>query len=90
MRIRRGDAGDFVRGDFAVADMDDSMGVAGDIRLVCHDDNGVSLGVELVHQRHDFSAGLGVEVASRFVRKNDGRIIDQRSRDGDALALTAR
>ncbi len=34
-----------IGGDFAVADVDDAVGVFGDVRLVRDDDDGVALGV---------------------------------------------
>lgn len=40
--------GAFVGGDFAVADVDDAVGVFGDVRLVRDDDDGVALGVQFV------------------------------------------
>ncbi len=43
----------------------------------------------VVEQRHDLDAGLGVEVAGRFVGQDDGGPVDQGAGDGDALALTA-
>ena len=47
-----------VRGDFAVADMDDAVRVLGDIVLVSHQNDGVALGMEVREQRHDFVTGL--------------------------------
>ena len=43
----------------------------------------------MIHQRHDFVAGLGIEVPGRFVSKQDGRIVHQGTGDRDSLALTA-
>jgi hypothetical protein len=40
-------------------------------------------------QIHDLLARVRVEVASRFVRENRFRIVDESARDGDALLLTA-
>ena len=48
---------------------------------------------ELVHALedfHDFLRGLRVEVARRLIRHDDVRVVDERARDGDALALAAR
>ena len=47
------------------------------------------LGVELVEERHDLVAGLGVEVAGGFVGEDDGGLVDEGAGDGDALTLTA-
>ena len=38
---------------------------------------------------HRLSIG-GIQIPSRFVGKQDGRIADQRARNGDALLLAAR
>ena len=49
---------DFIRGDFAVADVDDAMGILGDVRFVGDDDDGVAPGVQFVDERHDLNAGF--------------------------------
>ncbi len=66
------------------------MRVLGDIRLVRDQHNRVSLRVQLVKKTHDLYAGLGVKVACRLIRQNNRRAVDQRARNGDSLALTAR
>src|ERR1039457_4361048 len=70
--------GGLVGEDLAVADMDDAMGVVGDIGLVGNDYDGVAVGVQGVKEGHDFEAGFGVEVARGFVRKDDGGAVDER------------
>ena len=42
-----------------------------------------------LEELHDLRAGLGVEVAGRLVGQEDGGPVDQRARDGHALALAA-
>ena len=79
----------FVAGDQAVADADDAPRMPGDVLLVRDDNDGVALLRELLEQRHDFLAGLGIEIAGRFVRQQDGRLVHQRAGDGHALALAA-
>src|SRR3989442_3099267 len=75
--------------DFAVADMDDAVGVCGDIALVGDQNNCVALLVQPLEHAHDLFAGLGVEVAGRLVgQQNRGRI-NQRPRNGYALSLPA-
>ena len=64
--------------------------VTGDFGVVRHEDNRASLGVELLEEYQYFEAGAGVEVPRRFVREDDGRIVDQRPRDRHALHLPAR
>lgn len=62
---------DLIARHLAVTDGDDAVGVLGDVALVGDQDNGVALGVEPLEQRHDFHAGGGVQVARRFVGKQD-------------------
>jgi len=76
-----------IAGDDAVADGDDAVSVLGDVWLMGDEDDGVSLGVEVVEEGHDLVAGLGIQVAGGFVGEDDGGPIDEGSGDGDALAL---
>ena len=78
-----------VTGDYSVADCDDAMGKLCDIGLVGHDDDCVSLGVEIVEEGHDLVAGFGVKISGGFVGEDDGRFVDKGTSDGDSLALTA-
>ena len=79
-----------IAGDQPVADAQDPPGVAGDILLVRDDDDRVALRARAPRtERHDFRAGLGVEIAGRFVGQQDGGFVHQRPRHGDALALAA-
>src|SRR5436190_13916401 len=73
----------------AVADVDDAMRVGGDVGLVRDEDDRVAPRVQPMEHLHDFLAGLRVEVAGRLVGEQDGRVVHQGARDGDALALTA-
>jgi hypothetical protein len=75
--------------DLAVADVDDAMGVLGDVGFVGDEDDGVAAGVERVKEGHDFVAGFGVEVAGGLVGEDDGGPVDEGAGNGDALALTA-
>ena len=43
--------------------------------------------VEFPEDVHDLAAGAGVEIACRFIRKNNTRIVDKGASDGDALLL---
>ena len=45
---------------------------------------------DLLDQLHDLHARFGIERAGRLVRKQDLRIVDESSRNGDALHLPAR
>ena len=66
------------------------MRLAGNVGFVRDEHNGVAAGMQALEHRHDFDAGLRVEIPGRLVGEQDGRIVDERARDGDALALTAR
>jgi hypothetical protein len=46
--------------------------------------------VELAHEREDGAAGFGVEVRGGLVGQHQHRIAHERTRDRDALPLTAR
>ena len=47
------------------------------------------LAVEFVEQRHDFLAGVAVQVAGRLVGQDQARPVDQRAGNGHALLLAA-
>ena len=65
------------------ADQADQLAVVG------RDEHGRSAGVDLTEQVHDLEREIGIEVARRFVREHERRIVDQRTRDGDALLFAA-
>jgi hypothetical protein len=48
----------FVAGDHAVTDMDDAVGVLGDVSFMGDQHDGVALAMEVFHQLHDFVSGL--------------------------------
>ena len=75
--------------DRAVAQADDAVGEFGGVRFVRHEDHGVSGVVQPVEDVHDLRAGNGIEIARRFVGKDDVRIVHERAGDGDALFLSA-
>ena len=54
----------------------------------CHDERRARA-VDAVEHADDLLGVLGVEVAGRFVREQDGGLLDDGARDGDALLLTA-
>src|SRR6476660_5658212 len=66
-----------------------SLGVSGDVLLVRDHDDGDAVLVELLENGQDLDACAAVEIAGRFIRQQDLRIIDQRARNRDALLLTA-
>src|SRR5579862_7654701 len=74
----------------AVPELHDARAVLGDVVLVRDEQDGdAALGVELLKNVHDLDAGARVEVPGRLVGQENGRVVDQRPRDGDALLLTA-
>jgi hypothetical protein len=61
--------------DHAVAKHDPTVGVCRDLRIVSHQDQGCSAGpVPFEQQIENVGAILGVEIASGFVGKDDGRL----------------
>src|SRR5206468_1568386 len=76
--------------DCPVAHHDVPLCVSSDIRFVRHHDHGDSALIKLLKNYHDFDAGPAVQIAGRFVRKKDFRLINQRACDRHALFLTAR
>src|SRR6516162_466075 len=61
-----------------------------DIGFVRNENDCVSALIQIFEERHDFIAGFRIEIASGFIRQDDGWIVYQSPRDGDTLALTAR
>ena len=64
--------------------------IGGDVRLVRdeHDGDAVAL-IQFAEQRHDFLAGVGVEIAGRLVGQQQLGLVDQCACNGDALLLPA-
>ncbi len=69
-----------VHDDPPVPHADGAPGVCGDLRLVRHQHH---------RQFHELATGRRVEGAGRLVGEQDARVHDERSRDRDALLLTA-
>src|SRR5580765_1253668 len=53
-----------------------------------HDD-GYSAVVELLENIHDFDTRVSIEIAGRFVREDERRVVAESAGDGDALLLSA-
>lgn len=53
-----------------------------------HDDRAPAF-MEFTEEGHEFFPGFGVEVTGGFVREEDGRVVDERSCDGDPLLFAA-
>ena len=75
----------------AVADRHDTIGNGADERVVAHDQESPALGPRHVAEQSQYDlTTLGVEIAGRFVGENHRRRTRERTRHGDALALTSR
>ena len=62
-----------------------ALGTRCDERIMGHDDDGSALLVQLTEQvKHDFLVLL-IQIAGRFVRKNQFRAVDERTCDAHAL-----
>src|SRR5207248_1473187 len=72
-----------------IAQMDGAACMRSDIALVRDQNDGVAALIQILEQRHDFLAGFGIASPGASIRQNDGRLIDQRPSNGDALASTA-
>ena len=75
--------------DQAIAEADDTAGVARNVFFVGDEHNRVAGRIDILEDLHNFFAGLGIQVSCRFIGQDDRRIGNQRSRNGDALPLTA-
>src|SRR5947209_3608645 len=65
------------------------MGSARNVRFVSNQHDRIPLFVQPLEKIHDFHAGMSIESAGRLVGEQDGWMIDQRARNGDALPLAA-
>src|SRR5436305_9616446 len=63
--------------DLTVENMQDSMCILGNVVFVGDEDNSISLAMQFLKQSHNFVGSLRVQVAGRFVRQNDRRIVYQ-------------
>src|SRR5262245_17908885 len=76
--------------DFAVEQVNLAARVRRDVVFVRHQHDGLPRIVQLMKERHDFGPRRRVEISGRLVGQEDAGLVDQRPRDGDALALAAR
>ncbi len=60
-----------------------------DVLFVSDQHDGDAFAVQFVEQSHDFFAGLAVQIAGRFIGKDQARVVDQRTRNRHALLLAA-
>ena len=76
--------------DKAILYSDNSLGVAGNIFFVSDDDERIALVAQFVEQSHNVFAGFRIEIACRFVGKNDRRPGHKRARNCHTLPLATR
>ena len=76
--------------DVAIGEFADVRGAVGDLGVVgCHDQCCFLFDAQLAEQFDNSFTGLGVEVAGRFVGKDQERVVDDGSGDGDALLFAS-
>ena len=73
----------------SVAQRDVAAAVLGDLRVVSHEYDGTSLGMQFLKKDQYLEGGTGIEISGRFISEDDGGIIYQCPGDGDALHLSA-
>src|SRR4249919_2578159 len=75
--------------DSPVPHHEDAIAMLRHIRIVCDQHHGVVFLLQALEHSQDLLAGAAVERAGRLVGEQDRWAVDQRSRDGDALLLSA-
>src|SRR5262245_55897273 len=79
-----------VEAQLAILEMKTSIGVGRNVGIVSYHDDRDSLRlIQLLKDSHDLETCPRVQGSRRLVRKKNARIVDQSSRDGDALLLSA-
>ena len=76
--------------DSPVANGHGTVGLGGNARVVRDEYDGLAALLELVEGFHDERPGCRVQVSRGLVGQDDGRIVDEGARDGDALHLSTR
>src|SRR5262249_36760474 len=74
--------------DLPVPNVDDTVSVSRDVRLVRDEDDRVAALVETPEQPHDFFARLRVEIARRLIGQQDRRVVHECPRNRHALTLS--
>jgi hypothetical protein len=75
---------------FSILHLKDAVHVLAHAQVMCDNDPGAVVFVDEIRERlHDLIGAFGVKGGGRLVCQNDGRIMDQGTRDGDALLLAA-
>ena len=77
------------RHDTSVEQVDHPVGEARIVFGVCHHNNGGSFFVQFGQELHHFGSVFGVQVTGRLIGKDDFRIRNNGTGDGDTLLLTS-
>jgi hypothetical protein len=64
-------------------------GKSGDMGFVGHHDDGLALLIKLGNESHDLLASCSIQVSSRLVSQENGWVVRQGSRHGNALLLSS-
>ncbi len=81
--------GRYIGNNLSIAKRDDSIRKFRQIPLVSHQHHRhAALQIQGTDGCHDVERVLRIEIPGGFVRQHDGRIVDQRTSDGDALLLS--
>ena len=70
-----------------VAQSHHAVAMRGNLVLMGNDDHGLPLRMKLAKQREDLGGGRAVEISRRLVGQQNRRRVEDRARDGNALAL---
>ena len=70
-----------------VAQRDVAAAVLGDLRVVGHEYDGTSLGMQFLEKNQYLERGTGIEISGRFIGEDDGGVVYQRPGDGDIWLL---
>ena len=67
----------------------DALRLLGEFDVVGHQDKrGASAGVQVEEQAHDVRTGFGIQVAGWLIGKENARLIDEGTGQGDTLLFT--
>ena len=61
-----------------VAQRDVAAAVLGDLRVVGHEYDGTSLGMQFLEKNQYLERGTGIEISGRFIGEDDGGVVYQR------------
>lgn len=80
----------FFRHNLPILNPNDPLRLGGDIGIMGHhDDSDALFTVQALKDLHHLGAGFGVEIASRLIGQQDGRLLRQGARNRDPLLLPA-